>query len=151
EAAEVDGPRVGAGAGDDHFRLVLLRQARHLVEIDGLVVAADAVVADAIPLAGEVEVHAVRQVAAVRQVHGQDRVAYLQGGEIDGHVGAGAGVGLDFGGLGAEEAAAALDGQALGDVHELTAAVVATARVALGVLVGHLAALGGEHRRAGVV
>ena len=47
----------------------------------------DAVGDDLVQLAGEVQVHAVGQMAAVGQVHGQDGVARLQAGEIHGHVG----------------------------------------------------------------
>ncbi|MCY1464435.1 hypothetical protein D9M71_824580 [compost metagenome] len=53
---------------------------------------------------------------------------------------------LDVGELGAEEGLHAIDGQVLCHVHVLAAAVVATARVALGVLVGQHRALGLEHR-----
>ena len=47
--------------------------------------------------------------------------------------------------LAAEEPAGPLDRQVLGDVDELAAAVVAPARIALGVLVGHHRALRLEH------
>src|SRR5205823_4857209 len=116
---------------------------------DGLVVFADAVGDDPVELAGEVEVHAVGEVAAVGQAHGKHRVAGLQAGEVGGHIGLGAGVRLHVGVGGAEELLDALDGQGLGDVHVLAAAVVALAGVALGVLVGQHAALGGEDGGAG--
>ncbi|MNR44209.1 hypothetical protein D3C85_1629200 [compost metagenome] len=45
----------------------------------------------------------------------------------------------------------AVDGQLLGDIDVLAAAVVALAGIALGVLVGQLAALRLHHARAGVV
>ena len=57
-------------------------------------------------------------------------------GHEDGHVRLRAGVRLDVGVLGAEELLRALDRERLGDVDELAAAVVALARIALGVLVG---------------
>jgi hypothetical protein len=60
-------------------------------------------------------------------------------------------VGLDVGVLGAEQGLAALDGEVLGDVHLLAAAVVAPAGIALGVLVGHHAALGLQDRGTGEV
>ena len=63
-------------------------------------------------------------------------------------VGLRAGVGLHVGVLGAEQLLHAVDGQLLGDVDELAAAVVALARVALGVLVGELGALRRHHGRA---
>ncbi len=66
--------------------------------------------------------------------------------QVDGHVGLGAGVGLDVGVLGAEELLGPVDGQGLDDVDVLAAAVVALAGVALGVLVGHHRAHGGQDR-----
>ena len=59
------------------FGLVLVGQAIELVVVDPLVVLADAVGHDGVELAGEVERMAVRQVAAVRQVHAEHRVARL--------------------------------------------------------------------------
>ena len=56
-----------------------------------------------IPAAREVQLHAVRQVAALGEVHRQDGVADLQRGEVDGLVGRRARVRLDVGVLGAEE------------------------------------------------
>ena len=88
----------------------------------------------------------VREVAAVRQVHAQHCVARLQRGHVDGHVGLRAGVRLHVRVFRAEERLGAVDGQLLGDVHELAAAVVALAGIALGVLVGEHRAHGFEHR-----
>ena len=67
----------------------------------------------------------MREMAAMGEVHRQDRVAVLKGREVDGHVRLGAGVRLDVGPLAAEEFEQALDGDLLGDVDELAAAVVA--------------------------
>ena len=65
---------------------------------------------------------------------------------VDGVVGLRARVRLDVGVLGAEQLLGAVDRELLGDVDELAAAVVALARVALGVLVGEHRALAVEHR-----
>src|SRR5207245_131950 len=62
--------------------------------------------------------------------------AGLQQGEVDGHVGLRARVRLDVGVLGAEQLLGAGDREVLDDVHDLAAAVVASPRVSLGVLVG---------------
>jgi len=78
----------------------------------------------------------------VRQVHAEDRVPGLHRREIDGHVRLRSGVGLDVDVIAAEELLAAFDRQGLGDVDELAAAVIALARIALRILVGHDAALG---------
>ena len=74
---------------------------------------------------------AVRQVAAVRQIHAQHGVAGLQRGHVHGDVGLRAGMRLHVGVLGAEELLGAVDGQLLGAVHEFAAAVVALARDSL--------------------
>ena len=78
---------------------------------------------------------AVRQVAAMCEVHAEHGVARLEQREIHGHVRLGARVGLHVGVLCAEQLLRARDRQRLGDVDELAAAVVALARIALGVLV----------------
>ena len=86
------------------------------------------------------------------QVHAQDPVARADRAQVGGHVGLGAGVGLDVDVLGArEELEGTLLGEPLGDVDVLAAAVVALAGQALGVLVGEPAALRLEDGREDVV
>jgi hypothetical protein len=72
-------------------------------------------------------------------------IPWVEHRHVGGVVGLSAGVGLDVGVLGAEQVLGAVDRQLLGDVDPLTAAVVALARVALGVLVGQHRARGIEH------
>ena len=79
---------------------------------------------------------AVGEVAAVGEVEAEDGVAGGEQGHEGGGVGLRAGVGLDVGVLGAEELLGAIAGEGLDDVGEFTAAVVALAGVALGVLIG---------------
>ena len=67
---------------------------------------------------------------------------------VDGHVGLGARVRLDVDVFGAEELLRAIDGERLGDVDELAAAVIPPARIPLGVFVRHHAAGGFEHGEA---
>ena len=86
--------------------------------------------------------------AAVREVHAENGVAGLQHRHVDGHVRLRAGVRLDVGVVCAEDLLGAIDGQRLGDVDELAAAVVALARIAFGVLVGEDAARRLQDRRA---
>ena len=110
---------------------------------------ADVVGDDVVQLAGEVQPHAVGEVAAVGEVEAEDGVAGL---EQRGHrrgVGLRARVRLHVGVLGAEQRLDPVDRQLLDDVDVLAAAVVAAARVALGVLVGQHRALRLHHRRAG--
>jgi hypothetical protein len=150
EAFEVDAQRIGRGARDDQLGHVLVRLALHRVVVDGFV-GVQAVAHDVEPLAAHVERHAVGQVAAFGQAHAHDGVAGLQEGQQHGFVGRGAAMRLHIGGVGAEELLHAVDRQLLGDVDVLAAAVVALARVALGVLVGELRALGGHDGRGSVV
>ena len=105
-----------------------------------LVFLAHAVGDHLVGLAGEIQLVAVREVAAMRQVHAQDGVAGLQHGGIRGLIGLRARVRLHVGVLGAEQLLGAIAGQVLDDVGELAAAVVALAGIAFGVLVGEDAA-----------
>ncbi len=119
---------------------------RDLVHVDQAALAVDLVGGDVVQATGDVDLHAVREVAAVGQREAHDRVARLQQRVVDGRVGLRAGVRLDVGVLGAEQRLGAVDRELLGDVHPLAAAVVAAAGVALGVLVGEDRALAFEHR-----
>ena len=148
EAVEVEDARVGAGA-DHQDRAACARgpaapTSSMSMRLVGL---AQAVGDDLEELAGEVDRRAVGEVAAEVEAHGEQRVAGLGQGEVGRHVGLRAGVRLDVGVLGAEELLGPVDGELLDLVHHLAAAVVALARVALGVLVGEGRAGGLQHRR----
>ena len=80
------------------------------------------------------------------ELHAEDAVARLEQRVVDGGVRLRAGVRLHVRVLGAEDLLGAVDRELLGHVHVLAAAVVAPARVALGVLVGEHRALAVEHR-----
>ena len=103
DAREVDDAGIRARADHDHLRLVLVGQPIELVVVDPLVVRLHAVGDDFVQQARKVERVAVRQVAAVREVHAEDGVARLHDREIHGHVGLRARVRLHVGVLGAEE------------------------------------------------
>ena len=151
EALEVELPRVGGPAGDDHLRPVLAGQPLDLVHVDQAVALAHLVGHDLEHLARVVDLHAVGEVAAVGQAEAEDRVARLQQGEEHRRVGLRARVRLHVGELGAEQRLHPVDRQLLGDVDVLAAAVVPPARVALGVLVGQHRALRLHHRDRGEV
>ena len=74
-AREIDHARVRARANDDQLRLALIGQPIELVIVDPFIVLAHAVRDDRIELTGEVQRVPVRQVAAVGEVHAEDRVA----------------------------------------------------------------------------
>ena len=71
------------------------------------------------------------------EVHPEVRVAGFQDREVDGHIGLGTRVRLDVHVLRREELPGAFHGQTLHHVHVLAPTVVALARIALGILVGH--------------
>ncbi len=128
------------------FGLCCARQLAQRVVVDRLRVRADEVRHHLERLARVVERVAVSEVAAVREVEAEDRVAGRAGREVDRHVRLGAGVRLDVDVVATEELLGAGARQLLGDVHALAAAVVALAGVAFGVLVGHHRTHGREHR-----
>ena len=146
EAREVELAGVRRPPGDDDLRGVLHGEALDLVHVDDRGLGVDAVRDDVVQAAREVDLHAVGQVTAVVEREAQQRVAGPRDGVEDGGVGGGAGVRLDVRELGAEEGLRALDGELLGDVDLFAAAVVATSRVALGVLVREHRALRLQHR-----
>ena len=125
---------------------MLLREREHVVVVDEVRLARDAVVDDVVEPTGEVDLQAVRQVAAVRELERENRVARLECREVDRHVRLRAGMRLDVRVLRAEECLRTVDRELLDLVDDLAAAVVAPARIALRVLVRRDAADGLEHR-----
>ena len=86
--------------------------------------------------------------AAMGQVHAQNGITGLEEGKIDGHIGLGAGMGLDIGVGRPEELLDPAQGQVFRGIHIFAAAVKAPARIPLGVLMGQNGTLGLEHRAA---
>jgi hypothetical protein len=146
EALEVQEPRVGRPAGEDHLRAALLGDPLDRVHVDPARLAVDLVGRDVVQPARDVDLHPVREVAAVGQREAHQRVAGLEQRVVDGGVGLRAGVRLDVRVLGAEQGLRAVDRQLLDDVDVLAAAVVALAGIALGVLVRQHGALALEDR-----
>ena len=102
EAGEVELARIGRPAGEDQLRAELLGEARQRVHVDARVVVRHAIGDDVVEAAGEVEPHAVGEVAAVVELHAEDAVAGLEQRVERGGVGLGARVRLDVRVLGAE-------------------------------------------------
>ena len=147
ETPRLDGARVGRAAAHDELRPVRLREREHVVVVDEVRLTRDPVVDDVVEPAREVDLQAVRQVPAVRELEREDRVPRLECGEVDRHVRLRARVRLDVRVLRAEERLRAVDRELLDLVDDLAAAVVAAPRIPLGVLVRRDAAHGLEHRR----
>ena len=139
EARPVDVARVGRRAGHDQLGLLLACQGFHLLVVDQVGVGLDAVGYDLEPLARLVGGRAVREVAALIERHAHELVAGLQQRHEHRLVGLRAGMRLDVGERAVEQLAGAVDGELLGLVDLLAAAVVAPAGIALGIFVG-------EHR-----
>ena len=102
-----------------------------------MIVLAHAVGNDLEPFTGHVDRRAVRQVTARIEVEPHEGVAGLQQRQENRLVHLAAGVGLNIGEFAVEQLLGAFDRQLLGDIHELAAAIVALAWIALGVFVGH--------------
>ena len=147
EGLEVDGARVGGSSGNDQAGPIAQHRVAHHVEVDAAVRFAHAVGSDLEEAAAEVDGRAVGEVAAVAEVHPHDGVAGIQEGEVGGHVGLGAGVGLHVGVIGAEQLGRAGAGELLDLVGVLAAAVVPLPGQAFGVLVREHRPHGLAHRR----
>src|SRR5690625_5075108 len=93
----------------------------------------------------------MRQVAAVRQAHPQNRVARSTKCRVDRRASLGARMALNVGIIVARWCLGTLSGQAFALVYILAATVVALAGVTFGVLVGQFGTLSRHHQRAGVV
>ena len=126
-------------------------QGLDLVVVHFARVVIDAVLDGVVDLTGEIDLGAVGQVAAVGQAHAQHRITRGTEGLVYRRVGLGAGVGLHVGIIRAEQGLDPINGQHFSLVHILATAIVALAGVALGILVGHDAALGFQHTGAGIV
>ena len=146
EAGEIDDARVGAAAGDDQPRTVLLGEALDLIEIDPRVLGAHAVMDGVKPFARQVRRGAVRQVAAGGERHAEHRVAGLQQRQKHRLIGRRPGMRLHIGEPAPEQARRALDRQPFGDIDEFAAAVIAPPGIAFGILVREDRALRFEHR-----
>ena len=135
DSIEIDNSWIRAGPNDDQFGFVLFGQTRQFVIIDHFRILAYSVWHDAIVLSGEIQRVTVGEMAAMRQVHSQHRIAGLQDGKIDRHIGLASRMRLNIHVLGAEEFLCARDREVLDHIDELTTAVVAAARIPFGVLI----------------
>src|SRR5829696_9249850 len=75
ELVGLHGPGVRRPAADDQVRPVFLREVEHVVVVDHVRLAGDAVVDDRVEAAREVDLEAMCEVAAVGELERQDRVA----------------------------------------------------------------------------
>jgi hypothetical protein len=104
-----------------------------------------------VELGGEVQAHAVRQMAAMGEIHRQDGVARVKQRAVNGGVGLRARVRLDVGVIGAEQLLRACYSKSLNDVDVPASAAVALTRIAFRELVHEYRTLRLDDRRMGVV
>ena len=110
DALEIDDARVRACSCHNHFRFVLACQALDFDVIDALVFFAHAVGHELVHAAGKIQGMPVGQVAAVGEIHAQNRIAWLQQGHVDGDVCGSSRVRLHVGVLGSEKFFRAVNG-----------------------------------------
>ena len=147
-AAEIDHPRIGRAARDQHFGPVLVRELLDVIVVDAMIVAAHAIGHDLEPLARHVDRRAVGQVAAGGEIEPHEGIAGLHQRHEGRRIGGGAGMRLHVCEFTSEKPGNPFNREVFRDIHVLAAAVVALARQALGILVGEDGALGFEHRAA---
>ncbi len=148
EALEIEVARISRAAGDDQLGLMLLGEPLDLIEIDEMVVAADAILDGVEPFARLRRRRAMRQMPAGGEAQAHDRVAGLEQRHHHRAVGLRARVRLDVGEAAAEQLLRPLDGEGLDRVGRSAALVVAAAGIAFGIFVGQHRALRLEHRPA---
>ena len=143
QAFKVDGARVGRRTRQQQLGLVLQCQTADFFIIDALVLFGNAIGHDVVQLAGLVYGGTMGQMAAVGEVHAQNRITRLQKAEIHREVCLCAGMGLHVGMFRAEKLARAVARQIFNNINILAAAVIALARITFSIFVGQMAA----HRR----
>src|SRR5438552_17286093 len=115
-AGEVELAWRGASAAYDDLWLLALGGGFELVVVNGFGVFANLVADNAVEFAGEVELVAVGEMAAVGEIEAQDAVAWIEQRHVGGGVGLGAGVGLDVDVIGVKQAFGAGSGEVFYDV-----------------------------------
>ena len=148
ESLEVDDTRIGRAARDDDLRLVLAGKGANLVHVDAHVVLAHAVRHRLEPFAGHVELHTVAEMSAGREVEAHECVARLHQRHEHGSISRRAGMRLHVCELASEKPRNPFNRKAFDNVDVLAAAVIAPARIALGILVGQDRTLRFQHRLA---
>ena len=149
EAREVDDARIGRAAGDDDARPVLARELRPAASMSMRWSSRRTPYCTALNhLPDRLGAAPCVRCPPRRQRQAEDRVAGPGQRQQDRLVGLAAGIRLHIGEVAVEQLLGAIDGQRFGFVDELAAAVVAPARIALGIFVGERRAGGLQHRPA---
>ena len=140
KAREVDDARICGSAGYDELGFTFFGDLEHLVVVDAVGNAVNAVGHEVEVLTGHIYGRAVGKVSALVEVHAHNGVTGLEHGEVYSHVSLSARMGLNVSVLCSEKLACTLTGDLLNNVNAFAAAVVALAGITLGVLVCEVAA-----------
>ncbi|MNI48833.1 hypothetical protein D3C73_1034170 [compost metagenome] len=135
ESFKINYTRIRACSGYDQFRTVFEGCLAHFIIINQERILLHAISHKVIQQSGSIHRAAVRQMAAMRQVHSEDSVARIQRGKINRHIGLGTGVRLHIGMIGTEELLGTVTGQILHDIHIFTTAIIPFARIAFGIFI----------------
>jgi hypothetical protein len=146
ETLEVDYARVRAGTGQDHSRLLTQGDLADLIVVD-VAIRPYAVMSEIVEPPGEVELRAVREVSAVREIHRKNFLARFDQGGVRSLVGLTPGMRLNVDVIRTEELLRPLDGEHFYFIDLLAATVVSLAGVALGVFVREDRALSRQNPR----
>ncbi len=136
EGLEIPDAGIAGAAGDNDLRLVLMGEALDLRHVDPRL-GIEAIGHGLEPAPAHIDRRAMGQVAARREIEAHEGIARLHQREEDALIGLAAGIGLHIGEGAAEQLAGALNGEFLGDINELAAAIIALARITFGVFVRH--------------
>jgi hypothetical protein len=142
---------VATRPANDQLRPALAGDRRDGVVVEPLGLRIEVVVDDVEERSREVDLEAVAQVTTGLDGQREDRVTRLEQGHERGDVRVGAGVRLHVGEPALEQLLGAIAGEVFDGVVVDAAAVVALARIPLGVLVGHPRSDGVHHHRRDVV
>ena len=148
EFRKINEPGIGAGTGNDELRLIFQSGFPHGLVVNGLGLIVQAIGDHMEILSGDIHRAAVGQMAAVVQIHAHDCVTGLDQRKKCRQIGVCAGVRLYVGIFAAKQFAGAFPGNVLRDIHGIAAAVIASAGIALGVLIGQAGAHCQHHRLA---
>ena len=143
--------RVSTCSGDDHLWLVFIGKLRHLVKVDQVIVFTNAVVHEVVKYSGRVEMHPVGQVPAMSQIQTKHRVSRFERREVDRLIRLRTGMWLNIGKLRAEKFFGPIAGNVFNHIGKLATTIIATAGIALGVLVGEHATDRFHHGRTGII
>ena len=135
-ALEIDDAGIGTGSSHDEFGPDIMGLALQRVVVDATVGLRYSVAMHIEEAPAEVDGVTMGQMTTMGQAHAEDGVSVVEHREIGGDVGLGTRMGLHVDELcPGKELQCSVLGESLGDIDELTAAVVARPGLTLGVLV----------------